>query len=74
MQSSLGGREGVAEEDYKPWRFRGRALLDEVQWVQGPTEGLSVVTEHHGVSAADWSQCSRLESAQGRAVGYKAGA
>jgi len=51
-----------------------QSFLDEVQRVQGPAEGLSVVTEHHGVSAADWSQCSRLESAQGRAVGYKAGA
>lgn len=68
MQSSLGGREGVAEEHYKPWRFRGRALLDKVQQVQGPAEGLSVVKEHQG------GQCSRLESAQGRAVGYKAGA
>lgn len=43
MQSSLGGRE-----DYNPWRSGGRALLDEVQRVQGPQEGLSVVKEHQG--------------------------
>lgn len=67
MQSSLGGREGVAEDDYNPWRCRGRARLDEVQRVQGPAEGLSVVKEHQG------GQCSRMESVQGRAEGHKAG-
>lgn len=67
MQSSLGGREGVAEDDCNPWRSRGEARLDEVQRVQGPAEGLSVVKKHQG------GQCSRMESAQGRAEGHKAG-
>ena len=61
MQSSLGGREGVAEEDYKPWRFRGRAswtrcsgckgLRRDCLWSQNIMESV----QQTGVSAADWS-------------------